>query len=142
MKKLSGILILTIFLGLSSCSSVGNLNPLSLLTGNNWVLNSMLGKALDPAKFAGGLPFLNFQEGGKLAGFAGCNNFNGNFNLEGTSLKLDPGAMTRKACPGDGEKDFTSALSQVANYKVNKNKINLLDVAAKELMSFIPQAKP
>jgi heat shock protein HslJ len=142
MKKLSVILILTIFLGLSSCSSVGNLNPLSLLTGNNWVLNSMLGKALDPAKFAGGLPFLNFQEGGKLAGFAGCNNFNGSFNLEGTSLKLDPGAMTRKACPGNGEKDFTSALSQVANFKVNKNKFTLLDGAAKELMSFIPQAKP
>jgi heat shock protein HslJ len=142
MKKLSVILILTIFLGLSSCSSVGNLNPLSLLTGNNWVLNSMLGKALDPAKFAGGLPFLNFQEGGKLAGFAGCNNFNGSFNLEGTSLKLDPGAMTRKACPGNGEKDFTSALSQVANFKVNKNKLTLLDGAAKELMSFIPQAKP
>jgi heat shock protein HslJ len=141
MKKLSVILILTIFLGLSSCSSVGNLNPLSLLTGNNWVLNSMLGKALDPAKFAGGLPFLNFQEGGKLAGFAGCNNFNGSFNLEGTSLKLDPGAMTRKACPGNGEKDFTSALSQVANFKVNKNKFTLLDGAAKELMSFIPQAK-
>jgi heat shock protein HslJ len=102
----------------------------------------MLGKALDPEKFASGLPFLNFQEGGKLAGFSGCNNFNGNFNLEGTSLKLDPGAMTRKACPGDGEKDFTSALSQVANFKVNKNKLTLLDGAAKELMSFIPQAKP
>ncbi|MCH6233924.1 META domain-containing protein [Cognataquiflexum rubidum] len=142
MKKLSGILILTFFLGFSSCSSVGNLNPLSLLTGNNWVLNSMLGKALDPAKFAGGLPFLNFQEGGKLAGFAGCNNFNGSFNLEGTSLKLDPGAMTRKACEGDGEKDFTSALSQVANFKVNKNKLTLLDGAAKELMSFISQTKP
>jgi heat shock protein HslJ len=55
---------------------------------------------------------------------------------------LDPGAMTRKACPGNGEKDFTSALSQVANFKVNKNKFTLLDGAAKELMSFIPQAKP
>jgi len=142
MKKLSGFLILTLFLCFSSCSSVGKMNPLSLLLGNNWLLNSMIGKALDPAKFASGLPFLNFQEGGKLAGFAGCNNFNGNFNLEGTALKLDPGAMTRKACPGEGEKDFTSALSQVANFKVKKDKLTFLDGGAKELMSFIPQAKP
>jgi len=100
------------------------------------------GKSTRSAKFASELPFLNFQEGGKLAGFAGCNNFNGNFNLEGTALKLDPGAMTRKACPGEGEKDFTSALSQVANFKVKKDKLTFLDGGAKELMSFIPQAKP
>ena len=55
------------------------------------------GKSTRSAKFASELPFLNFQEGGKLAGFAGCNNFNGYFNLEGTALKLDPGAMTRKS---------------------------------------------
>jgi len=50
--------------------------------------------------------------------------------------------MARKVCPGEGEKDFTSALSQVANFKVKKDKLTLLDGAAKELMSFIPQAKP
>jgi hypothetical protein len=62
MKKLSGFLVLTLFLCFSSCSSVGNLNPLSLLTGNNWVLNSMLGKALDPAKFASGFHFSIFRK--------------------------------------------------------------------------------
>ncbi len=91
MKKLSGFLILTLFLCFSSCSSVGNMNPLSLLLGNNWLLNSMMGKALDPAKFVSGLPFLNFQEGEKLAGFAGCNNFNGNFNLPSRQLQNQKG---------------------------------------------------
>ncbi|WP_291784456.1 META domain-containing protein [Cecembia sp.] len=138
MKKFSILLSLAFVMSLASCSSVGNLNPLSLLTGNNWVLSSLMGQALDPAKFLNGLPSLNFLEGGGLTGFTGCNNFNGNFSLDGTNIKLDPGAMTKKACEGSGENDFLGALSQVSNLKVAKNKLTLLD-GAKELLSFIPQ---
>ncbi len=140
MKKLSSILVLTLVLSFSSCSSVGNLNPLSLLTGNNWILNSLMGKALDPAKFLSGIPSLNFLDGGKLTGSTGCNNFNGSFKLDGKGINLDPGAMTKKACEGGGESDFLSALGQVSNFKVGKDKLTLLD-GARELLSFVPQAK-
>ncbi|SIT08444.1 META domain-containing protein [Belliella pelovolcani] len=140
MKKFNSILLVFVFLSFSSCSSISNLNPLSLLTGNNWVLSSILGGGLDASKFTSGLPFLNFMDGGKLAGFAGCNNFSGNFEIDGTSLNLDPGAMTKKACEGGGEDQFISLLSQAKNFKVAKDKLTLLD-GAKELMSFIPQAK-
>lgn len=140
MKKFNSILLVFVFLSFSSCSSISNLNPLSLLTGNNWVLSSILGGGLDASKFTSGLPFLNFMDGGKLAGFAGCNNFSGNFQIDGTSLNLDPGAMTKKACEGGGEDQFISLLSQAKNFKVAKDKLTLLD-GAKELMSFIPQAK-
>lgn len=138
MKKISILLSLAFIMTFASCSSVGNLNPLSLLTGNNWVLSSLMGKALDPSKFLNGLPSLSFLEGGGLTGFTGCNNFNGNFSLDGTKVNLDPGAMTKKACEGSGENDFLGALQQVSNLKVNKNKLTLLD-GAKELMSFVPQ---
>ncbi|MFN3802774.1 META domain-containing protein [Belliella pelovolcani] len=140
MKKFNSILLVFVFLSFSSCSSISNLNPLSLLTGNNWVLSSILGGGLDASKFTSGLPFLNFMDGGKLAGFAGCNNFSGNFEIDGASLNLDPGAMTKKACEGGGEDQFISLLSQAKNFKVAKDKLTLLD-GAKELMSFIPQAK-
>ena len=140
MKKLSNLLLLIVLLSFSSCSSISNLNPLSLLTGNNWVLSSLLGGGLDASKFTSGLPFLNFMDGGKLAGFTGCNNFSGSFQIDGTSLNLDPGAMTKKACKGGGEDQFISLLIQAKNFKVAKDKLTLLD-GAKELMSFIPQAK-
>lgn len=122
----------------SGCSSTSSLNPLSLLTGNSWVLSSLMGSGLEMSKFSEGLPSLDFLEGGKLAGFAGCNNFSGGFSLEGTGIKLDPGAMTRKACPGGGEEEFISALSKVKNFKVGKEKLTLLD-GATELMSFVPK---
>ncbi|WP_215223263.1 META domain-containing protein [Echinicola shivajiensis] len=133
--KLSTFLIV-LFLGFSSCSSVSSLNPMDLLTGNNWVLSSLMGGGLD--KFAGALPSLNFSDNGGLTGFTGCNNFNGNFELSGTGINLDPGAMTKKACPGDGENQFLGALKNVSNFKVAKDKLTLLD-GAQELMTLIPQ---
>lgn len=133
---------LAFFLGLlilyaSGCSSTANLKP-GALQGQPWELASMMGSAPDPAKFAGGAPTLNFLEGGNFAGFAGCNNFSGGFDLEGANLTLDPGAITKKACPGSGEDEFLAALAKVKNLKIEKEKLTLMD-GATELMSFIPK---
>lgn len=137
MKILSLGLLILFF---SSCGSTGKLNTLSILTGNTWELSSLMGEDLDLNKFPDGLPSLSFLEGGKLAGFAGCNNFSGGFSLEGTSIKLDPGAMTRKACQGSGEDDFISALGKVKNIKAGKDKLTLLD-GSTEIMTLIPKSE-
>lgn len=135
------ILSLGLFILLfSSCGSTGKLKTLNLLTGNNWKLSSLMGEDLDLNKFPDGLPSLSFLEGGKLAGFAGCNNFSGGFSLEGTSIKLDTGAMTKKACLGNGEGDFISALGKVKNIKAGKDKLTLLD-GSTEIMTFIPKSE-
>ncbi|GGZ28822.1 hypothetical protein GCM10007049_22330 [Echinicola pacifica] len=135
--KLSTLLV-CLFLGFSSCSSVSSLNPLDLLTGNNWILSSLTGGGLD--MFKGALPSLGFSDGGKLNGFSGCNNFSGDFELSGTGIDLDPGAITKKACEGDGESKFLGALKDVSNFKIAKDKLTLMD-GASELMTLIPQGK-
>lgn len=140
MKALKSTFVVLSFLVLSSCNPLKSLNPMDLLTGNSWELASLLGKNLDLGQFAAGIPSLNFLDGGKLAGFSGCNNFNGSFALEGTGLNLDPGAMTRKACPGTGEQDFMSALGKVSDLKIGKDKLTLLD-GASELMTLIPKKR-
>lgn len=127
-----------IFLLFASCASTKSMNPLSLLTENNWALSSLMGNGLDMNQFAGGIPSLDFLEDGKLSGFSGCNNFSGNFSLEGTGIKLDPGAMTKKMCPGTGEQDYISALGKVGDLKIGKDKLTLLN-GATELMSFVPK---
>lgn len=124
----------------SSCSSTKQLNTLSFLTGNTWVLSSLMGEEVDLSKFPDGLPSLSFLEGGKLAGFAGCNNFSGGFSLEETAIKLDPGAMTRKACQGNGEEEFLSEMSKVKNIKAGKDKLTLLD-GTTEIMTLIPKSE-
>ncbi|MFC3415969.1 META domain-containing protein [Algoriphagus hitonicola] len=120
------------------CDSSKNLSPIGLLTGNTWALSSLLGQGLNLSEFSGGVPTLNFLEEGRLAGFTSCNNFSGGFLLEGTTLELDPGAMTKKACPGDGEQDFLEALGRVANLQISKDKLTLLD-GSTELMTFLPK---
>lgn len=103
--------------------------------GKPWVLSSLSGQAPDLVKFSSGLPTLNFLEGDTFAGFAGCNNFSGEFTLTGSDIKLDPGAMTRKSCPGSGESEFLSAVEKVQSLTFDKEKLTLMD-GATELMSF------
>ncbi len=138
MKRLQSLSFTIIFFLATSCGSLNSINPLSLLTGNTWALSTLMGKELDLSQFVGGVPSLNFLDGGKLSGFSGCNNFSGNFSLENTAVKLDPGAITKKACPGSGEQDFLSAIDKVGQLKVDKNKLTLFD-GDTELMSFIPK---
>ncbi len=134
-KILTYLLIIVIS---ASCASSKPINPLKLLTGNSWALSSLMGEGLDMKQFPGGIPSLDFLAEGKLSGFSGCNNFSGNFSLEGTGLKLEPGAMTKKMCPGTGEQDYISALGKVRDLKIEKEKLTLLD-GDTELMSFVPK---
>jgi len=99
-----------------------------------------MGSESDLSKFSGQLPSLDFLDGGKLAGFTSCNNFSGGFSLEGSGIQLDPGAMTKKACPGTGEEEFMDAFGKVNAYKVGKEKLTLME-GTTELMSFIPAKK-
>ena len=138
MRQFKILFTFILLFSFTACSSLNNINPLSLLMGNKWKLAGMMGKSLDVGKFADAVPLLSFMDGGKLSGFTGCNNFSGDFNLEGKSLSLNPGAMTKKACPGTGESDFLKALSMVKNFKVVKDKLVLMD-GASELLSFIPE---
>jgi heat shock protein HslJ len=139
MKKASlfAVLITTALL-FQSCGSTKNLDMMSLLSGKSFNVESIMGKALNPADFMKGLPTFNFGNDGKMTGSSGCNNFMGNFKVDGKALSLDPGAMTRMACPGNGEGDFLNAVKQVNGLKAAGNKIKLLN-GATEVMSLIPK---
>lgn len=138
MRALKTLSFGILFLLVVSCGSTKAINPLNLLTGNTWALSSLKGQGLDLNQFASGLPSINFLNDGKLAGFSGCNNFSGNFMLEGSGLLLNPGAITKKMCPENGEQDFISAMNKVKDLKISKDKLTLLD-GATELMSFVPK---
>ncbi len=139
MKKTRIVAFGLLALLLGGCGSASNLNPSTFLVGKSWVLSSLMGQAPDLEKFAAGVPTLSFLEEGRLAGFAGCNNFSGSFELgsEPDAITLEPGAMTRKACPDNGEDEFLAAFKQAKNFKLQKEKLTLMDGAI-ELMSFSP----
>jgi heat shock protein HslJ len=119
------------------CSGSSNLAKPNFLIGKKWILSSLMGKP-DLSEFNLGMPTLSFLEGDRLAGFAGCNSFSGNFTLEGSRLILDRGAMTKKNCLGIGEDEFITSLEKVNNFTVEKEKLTLME-GSLELMSFIPK---
>lgn len=121
-----------------SCSSTKNVDMMSLLGGKSFNVESIMGKAINAGDFMKGLPSFNFGSDGKLTGSSGCNTFNGSFKVDGKALGIDPGAMTRMACPGTGESDFLNAVKQVNGLKAAGNKIKLLN-GANEVMSLIPK---
>ncbi|WP_424930141.1 META domain-containing protein [Amaricoccus tamworthensis] len=66
------------------------------LAGSEWVLTELSGEAVPDSSKA----MLQFRGEGALAGHSGCNRFSGTWNVDGGRLMLNPGAMTRMACPG------------------------------------------
>ena len=73
--------------------------------------------ALDPVKKQG-------------TGFAGCNNFFGNYELDGSSLSFGPLGATRMACPDletGLEMSVFEALESTRNWKKSDGKLLLLD---------------
>ncbi|MCA6074545.1 META domain-containing protein [Fulvivirga sedimenti] len=114
------------------------MSSFDFLTQKAWVLTQMNGASIQDDLFTGELPFLEFSDGGGLTGFSGCNNFNGNFSLTDDGIMLDPGAMTRKMCPGDGEQQFLDALAKVDNFDVNSESL-VLRGNGNNLLSFQPK---
>ena len=64
----------------------------------------------------------------KVRGFAGCNQFFGDFKTVGDSLRFEPLASTRMACPHlDEETAFLNALGKVTTYSIMGESIKLRD---------------
>lgn len=64
----------------------------------------------------------------KVGGSTGCNRFNGPYTTDGRRLEFDLNktALTRMACPGDGERIFLDNLKKVKRFHFYEGKLELL----------------
>lgn len=77
-------------------------------------------------------PTITFNtETQNVFGFSGCNRFNGNYTLNGNSIKIGPLASTKMLCIDDAanktETDFLKALASVDSIVFKENKLLLLN---------------
>jgi len=92
--------------------------PPADLPGTGWQLVDLDGSADFDAALA---PELTFADDGTLAGFAGCNTYNGSFTLDGGSIDIGPLTMTEMACPppaSDIEAVYLPALDAVGRWEI------------------------
>jgi heat shock protein HslJ len=110
------------------------------IEGREWQLTEIGGVAVTPLP-VGKQPSIMFDAGKKTAsGYNGCNNYFGQYELDGQTIKFGPIASTRRACPelqSTIELKFMAALEQTRAWKKEKDILVLLE-GAKVLARFAP----
>jgi heat shock protein HslJ len=93
-------------------------DPLSLLTGPEWVVEDIGGRGL----IDNALVTVGFGEDGSLAGTGGCNRYAAGVTLTGEGLSIGPAAATMMACTEAvmrQEKALFDALAGVAAFDID-----------------------
>lgn len=83
-------------------------------------------------------------EAGRVAGFAGCNNLMGSYELDGDRLELSQLAGTMMACPGEAmtlERSFHAALAGTHRMAVSGDRLLLTGESGK-VLTFQAEAPP
>lgn len=109
------------------------------LEGILWVLQGYVnaqGNLLNP--LPGTQLFIRFEDGA-VSGSAGCNSFNGTYELSGRFITFGPLATTMMACEEavmDQEATFLTNLQNAATYSVNLERLLFVDEAGATLLNF------
>lgn len=107
------------------------------LAGSAWQLTSIDGR---PALSAGEPIRLDFQDGGQIGGFAGCNSYGGSFSASGSSLTLSDVYSTMRACADDAlnaqESAYLQAIGAVRSFEQAGDQLTLKDGAGVALLVF------
>jgi heat shock protein HslJ len=100
------------------------------LPGTSWdVLSYDNGRGGVTSVIIGTELTLNFDEE-TVAGLAGCNNYNGGYEVDGQKINFGPLATTRKFCSDpegtmDQESEFLAALENAARYEIEGDQMDV-----------------
>lgn len=137
------ILLLALFCLLSACCSTPGQGPLCPdLTGVSWVLVSYSdGKEnLFPVPPATKITLL-FGTDNRVRGNAGCNDYSGEYRLDGGLIGIGPLASTEKYCLApegvmDLEQQYLALLQKATRYNINGDELILSYYDVKRLLVF------
>jgi heat shock protein HslJ len=112
------------------------------LENTDWTLVSLRGKPVDAGAAQRGPDLLLQSAQRRLAGSGGCNRLSGSYELSGDRLKLGQPASTRAACGRGMEQEhaFVDALGKVARWRIDNQRLALLDEHGSTIAEFEPRA--
>jgi len=93
--------------------------PLTLLTGAEWVVELIDGGIVDRSRAS-----LVFDADGGLSGSASCNGFTATYTLSGEGLQIGAATTTRMACVDalqEQEQRFLEILQQVQRFDIDES---------------------
>lgn len=109
------------------------------LADTGWRLTSLDGEAVEAAG-KGGAPTLSLDGDRRASGHGGCNRFGADYALDGDSLRFGDIVATKMACPaiGDLERRFFAALEAARAWRLEAERLVLLDADGRVLARFVP----
>lgn len=119
--------------------------PATALAGTNWFADGINnGKQAVVSIAAGSQVTAVFGAGGKLTGSAGCNNYSATYTVDGDKLAITAPAATKKMCPDpavmEQENAYLKALSQVATFRIDGDRLDLRSVDGARQVSYTAHA--
>ena len=79
----------------------------------------------------------------QFSGFSGCNSYGGSYTVKGSTLDFEELAVTAMACFKEGvmaqEQAYTSALSNVTKFRVDGDRLELLDKSGTTILLYARQ---
>jgi heat shock protein HslJ len=84
-------------------------------------------------------------EDGNVSGNAGCNSYNGSYQVDGDEISFGPMMSTLMACPPpvmEQESGFMAALGMVATFEVSGETLTMIDEAGEVVLEFIAVEPP
>ncbi len=105
------------------------------LTNTSWILTTLNSSKPVPDTTI----TINFDNGGRVSGSDGCNNYNGSYKVDGNKIEFGQMASTMMACPDPAMKQadaYQSALSETATFAVKNDELTFSDVDGNALATF------
>jgi heat shock protein HslJ len=89
-------------------------------------------------------PHLVFQPDGRVSGADGCNRIMGTYTVKGDAIAFGQVAGTQMACTdtAEVERRFRSALARSGHWRIQNNRLELIDATGKPLAVFERQEQP
>ncbi|WP_299796130.1 META domain-containing protein [uncultured Shewanella sp.] len=122
--------IIAAMLGLTACQSTVETQQQDIDLQGSWhieVINEKPVIDYSPAQ-------LTFEQDGKLTGNNSCNNFFGQYSVDGAQITLNPAGSTMKACVDalmDQEQRVMMAMPEITSGELKKGKLLLKDAEGK-----------
>lgn len=84
---------------------------------------------------------VSFNEEGIISGLAGCNNYSGNYQVDGEQIQIELGPLTMMFCDQpegvmDQEEAYLKALDSVTNFQIIGDKLMMKNEAGQEVLTF------